>query len=116
MFLFAEALRGFRIVAKACQLVGVPDVNVVLAEGDAKRPLHPVGEDFALLRPAGILRIAQYDDCAGSGVGQKNISVWRHREPSRLLEVLRKDIHAKALRHRGKKPRGRLFPAGSVAR
>src|SRR4029077_4662228 len=94
--------------------IHVPDVNVVLVEGNAKWPFHSDHENFALLRSTGMLRIAQHDNIASSGVGQENVSIRRYSKPPRPLEVLRKEIHAKALRHRGKKPRGGFLPVRPV--
>src|SRR6267143_956228 len=88
VLLFAEAFRGLRVIAKAQELIRVSDVNVVLVEGNAKWPL-----DFVRTR-----------------VGQKNVPIRRYRKPPRPLEVLRKKIHAKALRHRRKESGGRLHP------
>src|SRR5882762_9774154 len=88
VLLFAEALRSFRVIAKAQQLIHVPDVNVVLVEGNAKWPIH---------------------------FGQEDVPVRRYSKPPRPFEVLRKNIDAKALRHGRKESGGWLHPFWPVA-
>jgi hypothetical protein len=68
------------------------------------------------LSAARLLRIAQDDDFAGAGVGQKNIPVGGDREPARDLEVFRKDIDLKARGNGGKKTRRGLHSTWSIAR
>src|SRR5947208_12655977 len=56
-------------------------------ENDPKRPVHPVDKYFALLRAAGVLRVAKHDDLAGPcSVGKENVLVRRHLQKARPLK------------------------------
>src|SRR2546425_11521033 len=115
MFLFAQPLRGLRVVTKAHQFVHVSYVNVFFSEGDSERPPHAAYENFPFLRAASMLRIAKHHDFPRSGTGQKNISIRRHRQPARPLEICRKYIQAKSRWHRGQKTRRSFFATGPIA-
>src|SRR5260370_37984245 len=74
MLFLTEPLRCFGIVMKADYLVHVSDIHVVLSKRYAERPLHPVSQNFPLLRSACMLRITQHDDLVHALIGQGNNS------------------------------------------
>src|SRR5260370_29569868 len=112
---FAKPLGGLGIVPKGHPLVRVPDVNIVSMDRDAERPPLAADKGLAYLCSAGVLRIAHHNDFSRTIVSQKNISIRRYRQPSGMLEVRRKYIHAKSLGHARQEPRRRFRSFLSLA-
>ena len=99
-FFFPNPLRGFRVVLVPHNLVRVPDVNIVVMKGDAKRIPQTIRKRFPLLRAPRVFRIPQNLNAPRSGFRNEQISVWRYRQQSRRLEILRVYIDVEPIGYR----------------
>jgi len=73
------------------------------------------GEDDALLGTAGMVRVAENDDLAGTGFGQEDVAVWSDRQQAGPPEIFSENVDVEALRYRGQKTCRCFDLAGAVA-
>lgn len=100
---------------KSHHFVGIADVNVVVVKGNPKGPLQSLCKSFCLRGNASMLWIAQNVDLSCPCIGKKNVTIGRHRQKSRNLEILGEYADMETGGDCGPKSRGRLRVVRTIA-